>query len=295
MNDAQSGLRLRQEAEKRAANLPPLMVAAERVAAVVAQGLHGRRQVGAGETFWEFRPYQAGDAAGRVDWRQSARSQRLYVRENEWEAAQSVWLWCDRSPSMAYRSHASVIEKADRAALLTMALAVLLVRGGEQVALLGEDERPASGRSVLERMAARLVSDQPNDTSLPPRVGLARHATVVIVSDLLAPYVEIDSLIRFFVGCGVSGYIVQVLDPAEHSFPFTGRVRFEGLEDEGGLTVGRSESLRPGYAIRFGDRQRRLADLSRTAGWHFTVHHTDSPVAPLLLALYGALSAQVLD
>ena len=84
--------------------MPPLLVAAERVAATVAQGVHGRRRVGQGETFWQFRQYQPGDAASRIDWRESAKSQRLYVRETEWEAAQSVWLWRDASPSMDYSS-----------------------------------------------------------------------------------------------------------------------------------------------------------------------------------------------
>src|SRR5215472_8820812 len=97
-------LRLQHRAEQAAAALPPLLVAATRVAATVAQGVHGRRRVGQGETFWQFRQYQPGDSAQRIDWRESAKSQRLYVRETEWEAAQSVWLWRDASASMDYAS-----------------------------------------------------------------------------------------------------------------------------------------------------------------------------------------------
>src|SRR5271156_2368233 len=84
---------LKHRAEELAAQLPPLLVEAERVAVTVSQGVHGRRRVGQGETFWQFRQYEPGDAATRIDWRESAKSQRLYVRETEWEAAQSVWLW----------------------------------------------------------------------------------------------------------------------------------------------------------------------------------------------------------
>src|ERR1700687_6100577 len=94
--------------EALAATLPPLLVAAERIATTVAQGVHGRRRVGQGETFWRFRQYQPGDAAGRIDWRESAKSQRIYVRETEWEAAQSVWLWRDGSASMDYSSAADI-------------------------------------------------------------------------------------------------------------------------------------------------------------------------------------------
>ena len=128
----------RRRAEQLAARLPPLLVAAERVAATVAQGVHGRRRVGVGETFWQFRPYQPGDAAGRIDWRQSARSAQLFLRDQEWEAAETVWLWVDASGSMAYRSAARLPTKQDRATLLVLALASLLTRAGERIALLGD-------------------------------------------------------------------------------------------------------------------------------------------------------------
>ena len=81
---AEAPLPLRAEAA--AARLPPLVVAAERVAATVMQGVHGRRRSGQGDAFWQFRPYLPGDDAARVDWRQSAKSDRLYLRETEWES-----------------------------------------------------------------------------------------------------------------------------------------------------------------------------------------------------------------
>src|SRR4051794_9702897 len=137
MKPGAAALHHRQRAEALASRLPPLLVAAERVAATVAQGVHGRRRVGTGETFWQYRRYEPGDSAARIDWRQSAKTQPVYVRENEWEAAQSVWLWHDRSDSMNWRSTPHLPTKGDRAALLLMAVACLLVRGGERVALLG--------------------------------------------------------------------------------------------------------------------------------------------------------------
>src|SRR5215475_1925764 len=150
---------LRHRAEETAAALPPLLVAAERIAATVAQGVHGRRRVGQGETFWQFRQYEPGDAATRIDWRESAKSQRLYVRETEWEAAQSVWLWRDASPSMDYASARGLPTKRERADLLTLALAALLLRGGERVTVLGTGVAPSHGRAVLNRMAQQLARE----------------------------------------------------------------------------------------------------------------------------------------
>jgi uncharacterized protein (DUF58 family) len=115
-------------AEGLGAHLPPLLVAADRVAATVAQGVHGRRRVGQGDSFWQFRPFLPGDSASRVDWRISARSSRAFVRETEWEAAQTVCLWRDGGPAMRWKSRGAPVAKADRAGLLLLALAALLLR-----------------------------------------------------------------------------------------------------------------------------------------------------------------------
>ncbi len=151
---AVASLPLRQRAEQLAATLPPLLVAAERVASTVAQGVHGRRRVGQGETFWQFREYHFGDQPQSIDWRQSAKSDRVYVRQMEWEAAQSVWVWRDTSASMDWCSSDRYPDKRGRADLLALALAALLLRGGEHVTLLGSGLRPLHGRAALARLAA---------------------------------------------------------------------------------------------------------------------------------------------
>jgi len=282
----------RQRAEQLAATLPPLLVAAERIASIVSQGVHGRRRVGGGETFWQYRRYQPGDAAQRIDWRQSAKRRHVFVRENEWEAAQSVWLWRDASPSMHYRSALAPVEKAERAALLLLALAVLLTRGGEQIALLGETGRPATGGATLNRIAATIAHGGDDAAaSLPPVATLPRHAQLVLIGDFLAPFEQIEALVRHYVGAGLRGHLVEIVDPAEETLPFVGRTVFAGLEGEGEVLVGRPESLRAAYAARIEARRAALADLARAAGWRLTTHHTDQPAQAALLALYTALSA----
>jgi uncharacterized protein (DUF58 family) len=133
LSPVQGAHNLRQRAEQLAATLPPLLVAAERVAATVVQGVHGRRRVGQGETFWQFRHYEVGDPPQTIDWRQSAKTDHIFTRQMEWEAAQSAWIWRDTSPSMDWRSHEALPTKRQRADLLSLALAALLVRGGQPV------------------------------------------------------------------------------------------------------------------------------------------------------------------
>lgn len=290
--------RQQQRAERLASALPPLLVAAERVAATVAQGVHGRRRVGQGETFWQFRRYEFGDTPQQIDWRRSARADHIFVRETEWEAAQSIWLWRDSSPSMRYQSNPALPTKQARTDLLTVALMALLIRGGERIALLGDPTPPAAGRAALNRLATALALEQPpqtarGDIGIPPSAPLPRHATVVLVGDFLSPFESIDTAIRNLAAQGVRGHMLQVLDPAEANMPFTGRSRFLGLEAEGDLLVGRAQGLRDSYLDRLEEHQGRLHDLANVAGWSMATHHTDHPPQPALLGLFVALADQL--
>jgi len=290
---------LRDRAEQLAATLPPLLVAAERIAATVAQGVHGRRRVGQGETFWQFRQYQPGDAAGRIDWRESAKSQRLYVRETEWEAAQSVWLWRDPSPSMDYSSAGYITgadwpTKRDRAELILVALASLLVRGGERLTLLGSGITPLSGRIALSRLTellARPAAGNAATLGLPDFEPLPRGGQLVLVGDFLAPLEQVNAAVARFAGAGLKGHLLQIADPAEEDLPFAGRVRFAGVEEQDELVISRVETVRADYAERFRRHREGLADIARALGWTLGHHRTDHAPHLALLALHAALSA----
>ena len=288
-------LKIRRQAEQSAGRLPPLMVAAERVASTVAQGVHGRRRVGQGDSFWQFRRFGSNDAVQQIDWRRSAKSDLLYVRETEWEAAQSVWLWRDGSGSMDYRSARGLPTKAERAELVLLAMAALLVRGGERIALLGGDARPASGRAALEGLTLSLAGPQASaaGASLPPFVPLPRYGQLLLIGDFLSPPGEIDAILRRYAGQGLKGYVLQILDPAEESLPFAGRTRFEGLEGEGNLLVRRVETARGTYRNRIAAQIDGLKASCRRAGWSFGGHRTDQPPERALLGAYMALSAKL--
>jgi uncharacterized protein (DUF58 family) len=274
-------------AEQLAATFPPLLVAAERVASTVAQGVHGRRRTGQGETFWQFRAYTPGDAATAIDWRASAKGARLYIREREWEAAQSVWLWRDGSASMAYRSAANLPSKRERAELLLLALAALLLRGGERVTLLGSDLPPGSGRAVLTRLALGLDGPAPG---LPAFRSLPRDGQITWLGDFLAPLDEVHRAVAGFARQGVRGHLLQILDPAEETLPFAGRVRFEGLEGEAPVLMSRAEGVRDAYIAKLAAHRAGLRDIARGARWSFASHRTDQPAQPALLGLYNALA-----
>lgn len=285
---------MRHDAERLAGRFPPLLVAAERVAATVSQGLHGRRRVGMGEAFWQFRPYHPTDSVRRVDWRRSAQSDEVYVRETEWEASQSVWIWRDASPSMRYASERGLPEKADRAELLALALAALLVEAGERVAVLGEGAPPRSGRTGLRLFAQILDNARESAATLPPAELLPRHAGVVLLGDFMEPLAEYQTVIGHYAASGVTGHVLQITDPAEEAFPFQGRMRFEGPEAELPHLLRRADAVREAYVEKLAQHREGLRSMCRLAGWSFNHHVTVQPPEAALMALYAAMARQAL-
>jgi uncharacterized protein (DUF58 family) len=285
---------VREHAERLSERLPGLLVQAERVASTVAQGVHGRRRTGVGETFWQFRLYQTGDSAKDIDWRQSARSRHLFVREQEWEAAQSVWIWCDLSRSMRFASHKRLQTKLDRAVLLTLALGAMLVRGGERVALLMPGERPRGGRQGLNALSRALASAETTDEALPPPVELPRFGRLVLISDFLEPVDVLRDRLGPHVGRAIGGSLLQILDPAEETLPYEGRVLFEGLEAEGLALVRNVGSVRQRYRSRLEAHEESLKSLVSRWGWRVATHRTDRAVEAALLTLYQMLAPRAL-
>jgi uncharacterized protein (DUF58 family) len=284
-----------EEARGLAARLPDLLVAARRVAATVILGVHGRRRPGPGETFWQFRSYAMGEPARRIDWRRSARDHHLYVREREWEAVQTVWLWPDLSSSMRFRSRLAPVEKVDRAVVLTLALAEMLGRGGERIGVPGL-LAPAIGRDAAERVAAALVRNADvtgPEAEWPSTDRVGRFGDLVIVSDCLAETPVMRERILPLAGRNVRLHLLQVLDPAEETFPYDGRLEFRDPETGGTWLAERAGGLQQSYRARLKDHREDIALMARRANYSFGVHHTDRPASEGLIFLYSRLSMPV--
>jgi uncharacterized protein (DUF58 family) len=276
------------EGRSLAAVMPRLVLEARKIAATVIHGLHGRRRAGSGENFWQFRRFMSGEEARRIDWRRSARGDDLFVREREWEAAHTVWIWADRSPSMAYKSNLARDPKLDRALVIGFALADILVDAGERVGMPGL-VRPTGSRAVIDRMAEAMMHDPAERTSLPVGFAPASLAEVVVLSDLWSPIGEIRKLLAQLSASGAQGHLIQIVDPSEETFPFTGRVEFVEPEGGGEITAGRAENWRADYEARVAQHRAEIRAETARLGWSFTIHRTDKPANELLLALHSRI------
>jgi uncharacterized protein (DUF58 family) len=276
------------ESRTLAASLPRLVLEARRIAANVIHGLHGRRRAGAGESFWQYRRFVSGEPSQSVDWRRSARDDHLYVREQEWEAAHTVWLWPDRSPSMAFASKGARDSKIERALIVTFALAELLVAGGERVGIPGL-MNPTASRSVIDKMAQAMLHDDADRLSLPPSFVPSALAEIVVLSDFWSPILEIRNMLAGLSASGAHGALVQIVDPAEEEFPYSGRVEFVEPEGFGIITAGRAERWSDDYVARVALHRDQIRDETNKLDWLFSTHTTSRSAAELLLFLHGGM------
>lgn len=274
-----------------AQRMPRLVLEARRVAATLAHGIHGRRRAGIGESFWQFRPFVAGEAAQRIDWRRSARDDRLYVREREWETAHTVWLWLDRSASMGYVSDLAQAPKIERGLVLGLALADTFVNAGERVGLLGL-MAPRASHQIAEKIAETLVADRHSlEDDLPPRASVATLDEAVLVSDFLSAPGEIAAVVEGISGRGARGHLVMIVDPVEETFPFQGQAVLHDLEVGLKLRVGDAASWGRAYRERIARHRGEIEDLVRRRGWTLTIHRTDRPASEAALRLMTLVMA----
>jgi uncharacterized protein (DUF58 family) len=211
------------------------------------------------------------------------------VREREWEASEAVWFWRDGSANMRFKSEFSKVTKIDRATVLALALASLLVRGGERIALYGNGHLPATGRTPLRRIAHALAEMPPSDAALPPDAPIGKNAQFVWLSDFLSPLGELEAALRRLAHSGITGHLVNIIDPAEEDFPFAGRTRFESVGGGESELFGRAEIVRQPYRARFKAHHEAVSALARRLGWSYLAHRTDKRPETALVALYADL------
>jgi uncharacterized protein (DUF58 family) len=254
----------------------------------VIAGWHGRRKRGIGENFWQFRPYSEGESLSRIDWRRSARDDHTYIRDHEWEAAHTIWLWADMSPSMMFKSSYGHVSKESRALVVMLALAEILARSGERIGCPGIME-PISARNASERLATALIHT-PLIGGLPETGMIRGWSDVVLIGDFLDDADNVMARLGPLARRGLRGHVVEIADPAEEIFPYSGRTQFTDPETGSQLVAGRAESVRDDYQRAYLARRDSLGQSLRHLGWSFVTHRTDHLASEALVAVHIHLS-----
>jgi uncharacterized protein (DUF58 family) len=270
-------------AEGLAGDLPAIVLDARRAADLIAAGLHGRRRAGPGDAFWQHREWRPGEGPRQIDWKRSARGDRLHVREKERETPALLQVWADMRPSMDWRGGEDRPTKANRAAVLALAVALATRAGGERACVLGR-ARPVADPDALAR-------DLTDAGLLPPAA--ARPGATLFVSDGLEPATVWAARAAAARGARAEAVVVLVHDPAERDFPYAGRVRFTPPDAGEAVVVGRAEAAREAYRALWAAHLAEVADACRAAGARVFTHATDQPAAAIALAVAAALDHRV--
>ena len=197
--------------------------------------------------------------------------------------------WVDQGSSMRFSSDASLPRKCDEARVLALALAVLLNQGGEKIGLSNSGLPPRSGKTHLERLTAALSDDDEEEYAAPILTGVPSYSRAVFVSDFLGDFTPISEALTKSADKGISGALVQILDPQEEAFPFGGRTIFESVGGSISHETLKARNLRDRYLERLAERKDELRRLSQLTGWQYYLHHTDASASSALLWLYMAM------
>ena len=277
-----------------AATMPRLILEARRVAASIIHGMHGRRRAGPGENFWQYRRFVSGEPASRVDWRRSARDDHLYVRELEWEAAHTIWIWPDRSPSMLFASQLAHDNKLDRALVVALALAEILVEGGERVGIPGL-MRPTGSRNVIESMAQAIVHDRAERASLPPSFAPSPLSEIVLLSDLWSDSPISDARSRNSPAAARAAMWCRSSIRPRRPFRIRAASNSSSRKAAAASPPAAAQTWRADYEGRVRRHRSEIRAETDRLAWSFTIHRTDRPASELLLALHARIGAALSD
>ena len=283
--------RLRARADEIAALVPKLMMAAHHAAASVMAGEHALKKVGQGQNFWQFREYDTHDRPQDIDWRQSAKSDRVYVREKEHQSAQTLLLWADGHPGMHWRSDEALPTKRRIAETIILSLSIIAIHNGEMFKQFREDAKTGRTDKAVEKMALHLLeyaTDDPDLSSL-GSIRWTRRSLPILVGDFLDPIETLSKTLSRLVERAANGVVVQVLDPAELDLPYQGRVRFSGINGEEEL-IENISSIRAEYQEKINAHRAHVKAEVERNGWHFFEITTNSHLAPLVQDIWRLIA-----
>lgn len=275
--------KLRKQAGQASDPLPALMMQAERVAANIIHGAHGQRKAGAGEKFWQFREYQDSDRPQDIDWRQSAKNDHVFIKQREWQATQKTYLWCAQGKSMTFASTKHLKTKQETAQILTLALALLLIKGEENIGIFG-NQKTGRGHNRIEDIAHALITDAHIDHELPDHQSfhLPQNAGFIAVGDFLCPLEEIERNFADIATRTKNVAIIQILDPYEIDLEYKGRIQFNGLSTAQNTLINNVSSIRDNYNARMQNHIQSLQNLVHGYGWSYHLHQSNEDLSAAL-------------
>lgn len=240
---------------------------------VQMRGQHPQNRGGAGHDFWQYRDFQTGDHARDADWRQSARTDRVLIRQKEKETQKKSTVWLQNDADMNFGGGKSGFNKYETGAVIALTLNMLGREHHDIVTLSGIGAVSADDLTHILSAA----EFQPSADDLPGQ-------ELTLIGDFTAPIETLEDDLFKAIPPYKRVTLLQVLDPVELDLPFSGRTIFERLENrEHVLSV---ETVRQTYKDRLAAHCATLQELCKERNWIFVqIRNGQDLLDPLLLTL----------
>jgi uncharacterized protein (DUF58 family) len=281
---------LRQIADKESSDLPALMALAERAATNILSGDHALRKPGTGEKFWQYREYDPSDRPQDIDWRMSARTDKVYTRQKEWQSTQSGLFWVQSSESMQFKSNKTFLTKKENGIVLALGLANLLIAAHEKVGLLSGAISPGGSDQKIHNIAEELIRSHTDTLPSVDYKKINKNSTFIILGDFLDPIEIIEKKFIEFSTRTDNVIIFQILDPAEIMLPYEGRYIFENKEISQKHHIQNVESIRYQYQEKINHHIDQITQLCKKHNFFWVLHSTDMPIRDTLFKVWSMCS-----
>ncbi|QDT41939.1 hypothetical protein Pan241w_20190 [Gimesia alba] len=266
-------------------NARQFYIAVKRLADSLSYGTDRSPFLGSGLEFFQSRPYQEGDPIKSIDWRVTARTGKLYIKEYETPKRLPCYLLIDTSASMMISSTAK--SKYALALHIAGGLAFACLERVSPVGVLGVGEtdfriHPSLSKDQVMQWLVRLRRFRYDEqTTLGQRVAefspsLKNRALIIVLSDLhdprAVPALKQLSQVHDTV-------VIQFRDPAEVHLKGAGLMRAQEAETGADfVTHGRQNWL---------DQEQIDFQLKRSGIDHLLIE-TDEPFVPQLRQFFSA-------
>ena len=283
---------MRFQAEKLASITPNLSIKANKLANTVWEGIHNRNKAGIGENFWQFKKYEYGDPIHLIDWKKSAKSENIFIQEQELSTIQNINIWRDTSNSMKYSSNKNIDTKINIADLITLTLSIILIKNGERVRLNSLNSMNFNGEEAIKIITNEIKSKIPNKFQSNPNIEEIKNgSTCIFISDFLYNTEITDQTIKNLSSRNIRGLLIHITDPAEKNFPYSGRINFNGLEGEDPYLIGNANAIKKDYIGAFNTHSKKIKKIAQSFRWNYFMHVTNENLVKLMIKIYFNLLA----
>ncbi len=240
---------------------------------VQMRGQHAQNRGGAGHDFWQYREFQPGDHARDADWRQSARTDRVLIRQKEKETQKKSTIWLQNDSDMHFGGSKGSFTKYETGAVIALTLNMMGQEHHDIVTLSGVGAVPSDDLTHI--LADADYAPSPDD--LPGQ-------ELTLIGDFTAAMQTLEDDLFKAIPPHKKVTLLQILDPLELDLPFSGRTIFERMQNrEHVLSV---ETIRAIYKDRLAQHCALLSDLCRERNWtYLQIRNGQDLLDPLLLTL----------